>query len=85
MFWQVHREQSTFYFLYQARQRKAATAITGIEGTPGSLHSLDTHFRRVSAGQTLAYYFSSASDHGLLTKTSPEAQQDLLTAVEIRL
>ena len=87
MLWQVYGERSDFYFYHLARQRKAATDITGIVGTQGSLHSLDTHFGRVSAGQTLADYFSSASDHGLFrpAQTSPEAQQELLTTVDMRL
>ena len=56
MLWQVYGEQSTFYFHLLARQRKAAaaTAITGIEDTQGSLHTLDNHLARVSPGQTSA-------------------------------
>ena len=89
MVWQDYGEQSTFWFYHLARERREQTVIPqlGVAGQPGHI-TLDTYASSQQAGQVLkAYLYSASSPDGLFAppETSPQAQQELLTALDLHL
>ena len=81
-------EQSTFWFYHSARERReqTVTAQLGTTGQPGHI-TLDTYASTQQAGQALEGYFSAGSPQGLFAppETSPQAQQELLMALDMHL
>ena len=86
--WQHYGEQSTFWFYHLARERREQTVIAqlGTAGQPGHI-TLDTYASTQQAGQALEGYFSASSPQGLFAppETSPQAQQELLMALDMHL
>ena len=86
--WQHYGEQSTFWFYHLARERREQTVIAqlGTPGQPGHI-TLDTYASTQQAGQALEGYFSASSPEGLFAPpdTSPQAQQELLMALNLHL
>ena len=86
--WQHYGEQSTFWFYHLARERREQTvnAQLGTPGQPGHI-TLDTYASTQQAGQALEGYFSASSAEGLSAppETSPQAQQELLMALDLHL
>ena len=86
--WQHYGEQSTFWFYHLARERREQTVISqlGTAGQPGHI-TLDTYASSQQAGQALEAYFSASSPEGLFAppETSPQAQQELLMALDLHL
>ena len=86
--WQHYGEQSTFWFYHLARERREQTVIAqlGTAGQPGHI-TLDTYASTQQAGQALEGYFSASSPEGLFAPpdTSPQAQQQLLMALDLHL
>jgi exonuclease III len=87
--WQQYGEQSTFYFHHLSRQRKRATALTGVldSHASGEVADLRTSQGRKLGGEVLASFFSSDSPHGLFapTPTDQQAQADMLSAIDANL
>ena len=71
-----------------ARERREQTVIAqlGTAGQPGHI-TLDTYASTQQAGQALEGYFSASSAEGLFAPpdTSPQAQQQLLMALDLHL
>ena len=86
--WQHYSEQSTFWFYHLARDRREQTVIAqlGTAGQPGHV-TLDTYASTQQAGKALEGYFSASSPEGLFAPpdTSPQAQQQLLMALDLHL